>query len=507
MYVPRLKELMDERDISMTGLSRKQEFIDALIKHDKKTRRKRTPTSTDEKPAKKVKKVKKEKPSGKNDRYKLEFTLDVGTSKWVISYVMTCKGVCVRLPQVPHIYTHGRTEVPMAVAWVDGVLMHGDKLEKWAVEHPEICDRIIDNFKMAFYPGPQTAEVRERIERMLEREGKTLDDVFAELLGQICADVKETIIRIENRGEKFSEEEIGEIFDRASWRLTVPQMWGPDARRRMQVAAKEAGMRHTVLASEAVCALAWWLVNEAEKKVTPEKKLGKGDVVLILDLGCGTVDFAMVELLEKLAANSKVATIGHSTGAVCGMGLADIYLLKTFLQRKGGAWFDLACQDLGFTENDLRRRILKAIEKVKNKFDPKTSKIERDTIYGKDGTHDRTIDITKAEYEAAMDIVISQVIKNLDGYVNRKMANVIVATGGGSRCSYLMDALIRHFKPQGIPVICPNEGLVSLNSPVAMGGCIRYESITAQRLPSLYMFAFVLAEEYDPEHHRDETPC
>ncbi|EME47927.1 hypothetical protein DOTSEDRAFT_124252 [Dothistroma septosporum NZE10] len=311
-----------------------------------------------------------------------------------------------------------------------------------------------------------------------------------------------TAIRLSRERIFFGAGELDEMLEKIKTRITVPQMWTPDARRRMQKAAKKAGLGIVVLASEPQCALAYLVDNMAQVSVDKGRHLRKGDKVMVADLGSGTGDFVLYRLKENLSPNSRLESINESSGELCGSFLVDELLYLTLKRRKGRDWLIQAVQELKVTERDFERRALVAIEKVKREFG-KDDDVGIGTIRGIGGTY-RSFELTKKEIHAALDDVIRKIIKRIDRHVSKNRPDIMMITGGFAKSGYLMDKLRQRYdQRQAITVVRPNDADNDQSSPVAMGALIRYDNITIPALPSQYGYAVLRRETFQANLHQD----
>lgn len=503
MTLAELKELAAERGVDATAFKVRQHFIDSLTA---------THTKTPVAAAKIPKGIPKasasgaKKPTGVPELskanvsgYGLEAAIDYGTWKMVVTCAFTGNGERIEDP-ITLTFDDDNPEVRMMAAFVGDEFLHGAELERRADLDPSISDKVMSSFKLAIYPNSQTSRITKRITKILEECGKTLDDLLVEHMRAIWNDIK-TTLKTTTMQVQFTEAEFDELFERAHVRVTVPQMWGPNARRRMQAAAKKAGMSVVVLSSEPHCALAYLIYKEGRKRITPERQLRRLDSVLVADLGCGTADFAMLELTEDLGASSNFRSIGQSSGDLCGSGMVDEHLYEALTMREGRAWFVKSSQHLGVTERDFQRRVSTALERIKRKFDP--AKANELALVKGIGIASLPITITKAEYESAMNTVIDKIKKQIDSFVKKRTPTVIEVTGGFARSRYLMDTLRTSYGPLGIIVMRPSEGITGHCFPVAMGALIRYDTIRPQKLPARYGYALSIREHFDPALHPD----
>ncbi|KAI5368161.1 Putative Heat shock protein 70 family [Septoria linicola] len=434
--------------------------------------------------------------------YYIEVAFDWGTSKCIITFVICRDGQ--RGPVTPLLLGDRSSEVKSMASWINGQFMHGHKLQKEANKNRKLSDKIITLFKLPLYRGPETSEITKRVEGILaEFPGKpTLDTLIEEHLKAILNDAKAALRNNEAKVAFHAQPELFEaLLEDIRVVLSVPHMWGPDARQRMQSAAKRAGFKVVKLASEPQCALAYLTDKASRNPVLLKDGLHKGDSILVADLGCGTGDFVHYQLLNALSLKSKFKGIGHTSGDVSGSLRVDEALLATLKGREDGRDWIIETQDkLNVTERDLDRRLLVAIEQAKESW-TEDEEVVVGTVYGVDRKW-ATFEITKEEIQHALDQVIDKVCKELDSHIKRKKPTVIMMTGGFAKSSYLMKTLRKRYEP-GITVVRPNETDTGACFPVAMGALMRYDNITTSTLPSRYGYAMLQRQEFDEDMHED----
>ncbi|CAK4029946.1 Hypothetical predicted protein [Lecanosticta acicola] len=303
------------------------------------------------------------------DDYEIQLGVDWGTWKCAISYALSHRGE--RVGSVSPVLMSGMAhEVPMMATWHDGKFVHGFALEALADKIPDVGDKIITLFKLPLYRDEETSDITATVQDILSDlpGDKTLDMLIAEHLRAVVGEAKEAICQSEEL-MKFNKDELHQLLKRARVRVTVPQMWTLDARRRMQIAAKNAGLNLVTLASEPKCALAYLVDKIAQQKIPLNRRLGKGSLWMVADLGSGTGDFVVYTLLDTLSIDSHLRPVGHASGDLCGSSKVDELLWHTLVKREGGdQWADECAERLQISTRDFERRSRRAIERAKSKL-------------------------------------------------------------------------------------------------------------------------------------------
>lgn len=116
--------------------------------------------------------------------------------------------------------------------------------------------------------------------------------------------------------------------------ITVPASFDPLARQLTVEAAQVLGLFNAVLLEEPQAALYGWLHVQAE---TWRKQLKVGDVLLVIDVGGGTTDFSLIDVVEEAGelALQRVAVGEHILLGGDNMDLNLAYVLKNKLEKDG----------------------------------------------------------------------------------------------------------------------------------------------------------------------------
>ncbi|KXT05914.1 hypothetical protein AC578_313 [Pseudocercospora eumusae] len=433
--------------------------------------------------------------------FHIECVLDLGTSKWVAAYAIHKDGERIA-PETPLMIADRAHEVPVIATWVGDEFKEGFELEALANKDRKLSNKIINHHKLAFYEGAETEEHRRNVQAILDDipGDKTLDDLTTEHIRAIMKHIRKALLQSREKAD-YGEVLFKRMIREMRVRITVPQIWSPKARRRIQTAAKNAGLKFVVLAYEQQCALSFLVNKWSQKRERQDKPLKQGDSILVADLGCGTGDFAAYELDADLDTKSKLVTIEHSTGDICGSLQVDILLYKMLKKQEGAEWRVETAEYLGTTERDFDRRALQAVERVKKDF-AGNDEFGTGVIRGLNGKY-KSFQLDAKQIHDALNQVIAKITKRLDRHIDTRKPRVIEITGGFAKSSYLMTKLRNKYESAGIDVVRPNITDVSDCYPVAVGGLLRYDSIRAAVLPTQYGYALLERQPFDPKIHHD----
>lgn len=436
----------------------------------------------------------------KLDHDQLDLAMDVGTSKTAMAWTRIHNGV--RSQVKPLMIDERSFEVPTMATWHDGVFMHGLALQRESARNRNI--KIIDNWKLALYQGPGTSATIRRVEATLaEMPGeKTLDMLITEYLKVTIEDAKAALRKSSLKIDfRTNMGQLDDLLENMHVRISVPQMWTPDAIRRMQTAARNAGIHTSNLAYEPQCALAY-LVSVAASQKADIGQLDKGDSILVIDIGRGTGDFVLYELKDKLTVNSRLSCVGQSSGEICGGFQVDEELLRTLKKRQGLDWYEKARAALGLDPQRFERQVLIALEEAKLRFGKDDEDITTTNIKGVGGEY-QTFQLQRTDFHDAFDLVITKIMAEINKHTWGIMPTVFLVTGGFSKSRYLMEKLRSHYEPMGTIVVRPSETDVSDCFPVAVGALQRYDRITRRPLRSQYNYMVLQRQDFHKAIHTD----
>ncbi|KAF2168088.1 hypothetical protein M409DRAFT_21533 [Zasmidium cellare ATCC 36951] len=422
--------------------------------------------------------------------------IDYGTYETTVSYVVCENGRPGGEPVVLRIHNSETTRT--MATYVDDRLIYGQECENAATRDPQLGDKVMHHFKLCLYDSAEFADHKKTIEGILASfpQPKTFETFIADHIRALNEDIKAALRDIPEKTNFYDQEELEAALARLKVRLTVPQMWKDDCRKKMQEAAKKAGLPVVVLAYEPRCALAHIVYRQAKRQFSRGRKLKKGDLILVIDIGSGTADFALYELEDDLSATSHFKDIAYGTGSLCGAFSCHKSLLKLLVRRMngevGGDWVRLVAAKLKISEREFERRALEAIEvSLKNFY----SGCESLNFYLYEGEFEQALDeVFKSMTAKVEEIVATKGLKTSD-------VNMMCMSGGMSNNDYLYNKLRNKYEVVGQIIVV--RDLSDSHHAVACGGLLRYQNITKQSFPLKYGYAMLQREEFDEGKHVD----
>lgn len=243
------------------------------------------------------------------------------------------------------------------------------------------------------------------------------------------------------------------------WALTVPAIWGEKAKQKMQDLAGEAGM--TVQGSSPLSII---LEPEAASTYCHHKqsvKAVKGDRLLVLDAGGGTVD---IVVHEKLGDGAEVREVTRISGGLCGSSYVDDSFFD-FLFRRISCLSAYIKQDPSIVGKLLKlwdeiKRTFSGDERVKY-FDVPNKLSSAWEQTGDDEPDFDVIELTSEVLMGIFDPIVNRVLDLVREQLSATKCKAILAVGGFSENAYLIKKLIEKFQKTGLVqlvVVPPNPG-------------------------------------------------
>ena len=288
---------------------------------------------------------------------------------------------------------------------------------------------------------------------------------------------------------KSHEGDVNFRRDSVQWCVTVPSIWDDHAKQEMKACMVDAGLVSTaaggidavkvVLEPEAASFHCHQILRKEHKDVT----LNVRDKILVADVGGGTVDIVVQELIETGRAY-RVRELTESSGGLCGGTFVDDSFMR-FLSKK------IPCLD-EFLRKDYpsyRPRLLKDWEDHKCGFGHEmllNSDTKEITLHHKlakkweeydtsrsGHPHHRSyevIELTLQDMKAIFDPIVDQILGLIALQLNQvRDIKVMFVVGGFAGSPYLMQRIRERFTPYVGHIVCPQnpgsaicQGAVSL---------------------------------------------
>ncbi|KAI5078317.1 hypothetical protein GOP47_0005988 [Adiantum capillus-veneris] len=155
--------------------------------------------------------------------------------------------------------------------------------------------------------------------------------------------------------------------EEVEWCITVPSIWGVSAKQLMTACAEKAGMGNMRTSPRLEMILepeGGSVYCQMELRRGPKKQLRKGEKMMIVDIGGGTIDLVVQAKAEEEEESIAVDEVVGSYGQLGGGTFVDAAFLELIAEKIGKAGFEQTCrQDPG-----VRMRILGWWQLVKQSF-------------------------------------------------------------------------------------------------------------------------------------------
>ncbi|XP_024402004.1 uncharacterized protein [Physcomitrium patens] len=288
-------------------------------------------------------------------------------------------------------------------------------------------------------------------------QGLTVDVVITDYLRRIG----ELIVNIIRDGYS------GELTKKnIQWCVTVPSIWNNDAKAVMKSCMTNAGLVGGVDGSHHPLILV--LEPEAASfhcyKVMKEQILEVGDKILVADIGGGTSDIVVQEVVS-VGECYRVKELTTSSGGLCGGSYVDSKFME-FLHRKIGPCLQNCIDKYPEVEETLIKNweVKKTgfgLSRESSTFVGLPSKLateweEQDDKNGEFGREYDEVEITDEEMQSIFDPIVDQNLALIaDQLVQANGVKIIVVVGGFAESKYLMGRIKARFKEEVPHIIHP----------------------------------------------------
>lgn len=307
------------------------------------------------------------------------------------------------------------------------------------------------------------------------------------------------------------------------WCVTVPSIWDNAAKEVMKTCMRAAGLVFNGVEGSPH-PLIMVLEPEAASfhchRALSEQKMEVGDRLLVADIGGGTTDIVVQEVVSMSHQSYKVKELTTSSGGLCGGTYVDTGFMD-LLHRKIGP----SLADCTRKHPNIYAQILKAWETVKLSFGDPVSIGEQIEINlpRKLATewelHDResgapaqeTYDELELSYEEVKTQVFDPVVEQNIALIAHQLGQVpggvtfLIVVGGFAGSPYLMNCIKRRFSSEVSTIISPpNPGSAVCQGAVALA--LNPTSIASRISKKTYGFTSVEPFEkgVDPREYMEE---
>jgi len=223
-------------------------------------------------------------------------------------------------------------------------------------------------FKMQLYETKKLS----RKSQLRDATGKHMNAL--EVFSVVFEELKKKILKQINMSKSSS---ISVTSDHVGWMITIPAIWTDEARQFMREAATNAGLTKTRLVLEPEAA-ALYAVNRplCLGNNFIMEKLGPGSKYIVADLGGGTIDMCVHEILDDGQLRELYrATGGHAGGST--VNEEFLQFLKTLL---GSEALEIFERDFSHAFQELQNKIEDKKCKFTNDSEAITFNLDKDLI-------------------------------------------------------------------------------------------------------------------------------
>lgn len=273
--------------------------------------------------------------------------------------------------------------------------------------------------------------------------------------------------------------------DLVQWVVTVPSIWDENAKQKMKVCMVDAGLVglggidavNVVLEPEA----ASFHCHEILRRDRKEYSLDKDDKILVADIGGGTVDIVVQEMIGN-RQTFRVQELTESSGGLCGGTHVDDSFMK-FLSQK------IPCLDAYLNEHPIyKTRLLKDCEEIKCSFGhelvPDTASKDinlpddlaaqwkaYESSRGHALTNSSVVELTYQDLTSIFDPVVDEILSHIAAQVAQVSdIKVMFLVGGFADSRYLRQRIRERFEKDVKYIVSPpNPGSAIVQGAVSLG--------------------------------------
>ncbi|KAL8907343.1 MAG: hypothetical protein Q9207_001461 [Kuettlingeria erythrocarpa] len=356
-----------------------------------------------------------------------------------------------------------------AAAWADTLdASHIEVIKNWptagAVVSSQVPTEIAyepydsDRYSWGYNIKPQSEKIKWfklsleiEQDRLILPLSLTPADIISDYLAGIYKHVMSTVDRRLGGGGSLGQPAV------VSFALTVPAIWSDAARKKLQEAAKRAGMGKASppqIFSEPECA-----AIHALRDLDNVNRLRDKDRILVCDAGGGTVDIITYDVTRTSPLMISECTAG--SGDYCGSTFVDREFEKLFMNRLGPYYKDITPHH--------RQQSIKNFEATKAAFrdDP-----EQDAFYVNvptlgniedAGIQSGNLLITRSDLRNLFDPAVSRILELIKAQTKELPSiDLILLVGGFGESEYLYQRILAWARFSQTKILQPREASTAI---------------------------------------------
>ena len=302
---------------------------------------------------------------------------------------------------------------------------------------------------------------------------------------------------------KNHEGEVSFNRDSVQWCVTVPSIWDESAKQQMKACMVNAGLVsgdegiesvRVVLEPEAASFHCHQILRQKQKDLSLRVK----DKILVADVGGGTVDIVVQELIGS-GSDYKVQELTESSGGLCGGTFVDESFMR-FLSKRIGCldeflrsgvpsyrsrllkdWEEIKC---GFGHEMVSNKDSKEIT-LHNKLASKWEAYEAERGYPPRESYGE-IELTQQDLKGIFDPVVDEIVELIAAQLMQvEDIKIMFVVGGFAGSPYLMQRIRKRFSHEVMHIVSPpNPGSAIIQGAVAL--TLNPDAVVARILKKTY---------------------
>lgn len=125
---------------------------------------------------------------------RMRLSLDIGTTKTKAAYSIHNPEDLDTQPAILHVmWANGTYETPTVFTYRNGKFYWGQQVESWLDSHEITESAVMRQAKLALHKDDKVRHVREAVEALLSKEGRSIYDIFGDYVSALVVEAKKRI--------------------------------------------------------------------------------------------------------------------------------------------------------------------------------------------------------------------------------------------------------------------------------------------------------------------------
>ncbi|KAG0579406.1 hypothetical protein KC19_4G096200 [Ceratodon purpureus] len=261
--------------------------------------------------------------------------------------------------------------------------------------------------------------------------------------------------------------------DSVKWCVTVPSIWDNNAKQKMKECMVNAGLVDCVEAVQVVlepeaASLHCHEILRRDHQHKKDVSLNVRDKILVVDVGGGTVDIVVQELIASGDHEFKVRELTESSGGLCGGTFVDerfmrfiskkVGCLEEFLRKDSPSYLTKLLLDWEQIKCAFGSEMMSSSEtmniRLHYKLSPKWEAFEKE--HGRAIEDSSVVELTQQDLKSIFDPVVDEILELIAAQLKQVPdIKVMFVVGGFAGSPYLMQRIRARFKGRVKHIVSP----------------------------------------------------